>query len=337
MLAFKNLDHVQPYCRPIGVAEQSVTSRRSVLLCQEEDVAAAFELCKRQYFDDYVPYWPNPQDPSRLLMSVWVAGRAAMALEHKGEWDVQLLAHAKQLGNLDRQVTHELDMGERQAAAARDSLIDLEHKLAKANDEFSIHLVQTGANAAVEVKDVAALNQELARFKAQQLELAQAAREQGVKPLNTWAQQLRGKVEPSLAGAREFAAQVRQARPTLLVIGDDDTTRGVLTPSLRFLGYDPVIARDGNHVLSQLARTRPDAILMDIMLPGPEAVSLTRQLKALPDIAHIPIIIMSGDSRRETLISSLKAGASDFIAKPFTREVLRTKLDRLFRQQAAGI
>jgi hypothetical protein len=51
--------------------------------------------------------------------------------------------------------------------------------------------------------------------------LARAARSEGVKPMNAGAQQLRAKVEPPLAATRTFAAQVRQSRPTLLVLDDD--------------------------------------------------------------------------------------------------------------------
>ncbi|HEX3837631.1 MAG TPA: response regulator [Steroidobacteraceae bacterium] len=331
VLAFQELDQAQPYCRTIGVAEPSYVIQRTVLLCRTEDSPAALELCKRQYFDDYVAYWPQPQDRMRLPMSVWLAARAALALRRDGEAGAKLLTHAKQLGDLDRKLTHEINVGERQAATTDDSMLDLEHKLAKANDEFSKHLIEGGANAAVEIKDSEALKRDLAKFKSRQVDLARAARKQGVKPMSTWAQQLRGKVEPALAESRNFAAQVRQARPTLLVIGDDDTSRGLLTPSLRALGFDPVVARDGNHVLAQLARTRPNAILMDIVSSASEAVSLTRELKALPDIAHIPIIIVSGDSRRETLLNSLRAGASDFIAKPFTHEILRDKLGKILR------
>lgn len=100
--------------------------------------------------------------------------------------------------------------------------------------------------------------------------------------------------------------------------------------------YDPVVARDANHVLTQLARPRLNAILMDMVSSPSEAVSLTRQLKALPDITHILIIIVSGDSRRETLLSSLRAGASDFIAKPFTHEIPRAKLAKILRQPATA-
>ena len=335
VLAFRELDQAQPYCKTIGVTEAPHAIQRTVLLCKTEDSPAALELCKRQYFDDFVAYWPA-QDRMRLPMSVWLAARAAMALRRNGEAGAKLLTHAKQLGDLDRKLTHEINVGERQAATTHDSMLDLEHKLTEANDEFSKHLIEGGANGAVEVKDSEALRQDLAQFKSRQLELARAARRQGVKPMSTWALQLRGKVEPALAESRTFAAQVRQARPALLVIADDDTSRALLTPSLRALGFDPVMASDGNHVLAQLARIRPYAILMDIAASASEAVSLTRELKALPDIAHIPIIILSGDSRRETLLSSIRAGASDFIAKPFTHEILRDKLSKVLRQPVSA-
>jgi CheY-like chemotaxis protein len=336
IVAFKDLDQAQPYCRTVSDGDRALSPQRSVLLCTAEDAPAAFELCKRQYFDDYVTYWPAPSDRLRLCMSVWLAARAAMALRQKGENDAELLVHAKQLGELDRKVAHELDMGERRAAVTHETMEDLERKLVKANDDFSEHLLKTGANSAVEVKDSEALKRELAQLRDHQVGLARTARGIGVEPMSNWARQLRAKVEPSLAAPRAFASQVRQARPTLLVVAEDDTGRALLAPALRFLGYDPVIARNSNYVLSQLAEARPEAILMDTAASVTDSVSLTRQLKAIPDVAHIPIIIVSGDARRDTLISSMRAGASDFIAKPFTREVLRTKLDKLFRSSATA-
>jgi CheY-like chemotaxis protein len=333
VIAFKELDDAQPYCRAPGSSESANPPLRSVLLCKEEDAAAAFELCKRKYFDDYVIFWPTPPDRLRLPMSLWLAGRAALALHEQGETGSQLLTHAKQLGDLDRAVTREIESGESKAVAAHDSMKDLEHKLAKASEEFSNHLIG-GANAAIEVKDSGALARDLANFKTEQMELTRMARSEGVKPMNAWAQQLRAKVEPSLAATRTFAAQVRQSRPTLLVVDDDDITRGLLTPTLRSLGYNLVMVRDSREVLGELGQIEPGAILMDLTSPSADAIGLTRRLKGLPDVAHIPIIIMSGDSRRETLFNSIRAGASDFIAKPFTRDVLRTKLDRFLRRPA---
>jgi CheY-like chemotaxis protein len=331
VLAFKELDKAQPYCRSMGGPHQSISAQRTVLLCSSENAAAALEMCKRRYFDDYVPYWPAPPDRSRLPMSTWLAGRAALALRQNEENGVQLLTHAKQLGELDLKVNEEIEQGERQAATTHAAMMDLEQRLAKSNDDLTKHLVETGANAAIEVKDSDALKRDLEQFKRHQLDLARATRSAVVSPLNNWAQQLRENVGPSLSGPRTFAAKIREARPTLLVVIDDDVTRELLIPNLRSLGYDPFAVRGEKHMLAQLARTPPAAVLVDLMSPTADSEALTRQLKAQPALADIPIIIFSKDIRRETLIRSIQAGASDFIAKPFTREVLRAKLDKLLR------
>jgi DNA-binding response OmpR family regulator len=75
-----------------------------------------------------------------------------------------------------------------------------------------------------------------------------------------------------------------------------------------------------------------DAILMDIRLSDTDGINLTRQLRSIPQLAQVPVVLMSGDSRRDTLLSGIEAGATDFMAKPFTREVLRTKLDKVLRR-----
>jgi DNA-binding NarL/FixJ family response regulator len=67
------------------------------------------------------------------------------------------------------------------------------------------------------------------------------------------------------------------------------------------------------------------------LLTDSDGVTLTRQLKSLPQFAHIPIILMTGDSRRQTLFSSMQAGAVDFVARSFTRDVVRARLEKVLR------
>jgi len=210
-------------------------------------------------------------------------------------------------------------------------MLDLEHDLSTANDELSSHLVRGGANGAIEVKDSEALARDLAQFKKRQIERTRMAGDRGVKPMSAWARDLKLQVEPALSGARELATQVQRIKPVLLVVDDDVAMRDILEPVLISLGYDVSLVGGGKQALRELAHVQPDAILMDIRLTDSDGVTLTRQLKASPHLAHIPIILMTGDSRRERLISSLEAGAADFIAKPFTIGVLRAKLEKVLR------
>jgi CheY-like chemotaxis protein len=73
---------------------------------------------------------------------------------------------------------------------------------------------------------------------------------------------------------------------------------------------------------------RPDLILMDVHLPDADGVTLTQTLKEHAELASVPVLMLTGDARRETLTKSLGAGAVGFIVKPFTRDSLLAKLDR---------
>jgi PleD family two-component response regulator len=333
VLAFKGLEQAERYYLALHRFAQSIYHRphRTVLLCGKEDIEAAFDLCKKRYFDDYILYWPNPQDGLRIAMSVWLACRELLERNKEGLSGAELRTHASQLQGLDRNLTHEFEEGERQAGTAHDSLLDLEHDLSTANDELSSHLVGGGANGAIVVKDAEALARDLAQFKTRQIERTRMARDQGVQPMSTWARGLKAKVEPALMATRALANQAQQVKPRVLVVDDDRSMRDILEPVLVSMGYDVTMVGGGNQALRELTHVQPDAILMDIKLTDSDGVTLTRQLKSSPQLAHIPIILMTGDSRRERLISSLEAGAADFIAKPFTIGVLRAKLEKVLR------
>jgi PleD family two-component response regulator len=334
LMAFKTLEQAERYYLALHRFGQAIYRHRhrTILLCRKEDTVAAFELCKKRLFDEYVLYWPNPQDGLRIPMSVWLAAREIQSEHRAGPTGPELRNHANDLEVLDRNLTQELAEGARQAAVADDSLLALERALAGASDDLSRHLVSGGANGAIEVKDAGALARDLAAFKNSQIESARTARDRGLQPLNSWAKELNNKVAPALARTRALATQVRQSRPMLLVIDDDEDMRAALEPVLTSLGYDLALAASGHEALRELAHVQPDIILMDVKLTDTSGIDLTRQLRSIPRLAHTPVVLMSGDSRRDTLIHGIEAGASDFLAKPFSREVLRSKLDKVLRR-----
>ena len=67
---------------------------------------------------------------------------------------------------------------------------------------------------------------------------------------------------------------------------------------------------------------------MDVRLPGGDGVALTEQIKSTPELASIPVVMLTGEARFETLVRSMEAGAADFIVKPFTRDALVAKLGK---------
>jgi CheY-like chemotaxis protein len=331
VLAFDSLDKAQRYylgLYRLGQAVQQHT-HRTVILCSKDEVREVFDLCKKQYFDDYVLYWPHTHDGPRLAMSIWIACREMAAMKFDALRPAELLAHAKHVGDLERMVGHELADGEQRLSDARRSFLQSEHEIAAAIDDFSHRLVDSTAASWIEVKDKATLAQEIDRLKQQQIAQTRRVGTDSVRSMIEWAGRFKARVEPAFASTRTLTDKVRKVRPIVMVVDDDELARRLVSVMLDRKAYEVVFVGDGREALIQLRRMRPDVVLMDIGLPGQDGVALTQRLKASPHLADIPIIMMTGDARRATLVSSMEAGAIAFVVKPFTRESLNSNLDKV--------
>jgi CheY-like chemotaxis protein len=330
VLAFDNIEKAQRYC--LGLYRQSqVVSHyphRTVLLCTKDEVRSAFDLCKKGFFDDYVLYWPLSQDGLRLTMSVWNAAREALA---SGPSVQELLAHAAQLGAIESLLDQQLSEGGRHSVSATQTLKQAETAIGAAIDEFSQRLTHPGKAAVVELKDAAGWSREFDRLKNDSVSQAFKATADGLAPIAAWPGQLHDQLAPHRAGMRDFAKKLGQAHWIVMVVDDDEFARKLIAKALEEQKYELLFAQDGAAALGVLRRTRPNLILMDINLPDIDGVTLTRRLKATPHLANIPVLMLTGDARRETLASSMSAGAAGFIVKPFTRDSLVAKLGRFLR------
>jgi CheY-like chemotaxis protein len=118
-------------------------------------------------------------------------------------------------------------------------------------------------------------------------------------------------------------------RPIVLVVEDDEVLHALLAAMLEPAHVDVVFEADGAAALGRIQAIGPDLVLMDVMLPGGnDGVELTGRIKAIPDLAAIPVLMMTGEARLDTLVRSMEAGAADFIVKPFTREALLAKVGK---------
>ena len=330
VLAFDNIEKAQRYCLGLYRQSQVVSHHphRTVLLCTKDEVRSAFDLCKKGFFDDYVLYWPLSQDGLRLTMSVWNAAREALA---SGPSVQELLAHAEQLGAIESLLDQQLSEGGRHAVSATQTLKQAETAIGAAIDEFSQRLTHPGKAAVVELRDAAGWSREFDRLKNDSVSQAFKATADGLAPIAAWPGQLHDQLAPHRAGMRDFAKKLGQAHWIVMVVDDDEIARKLIAKALEEQKYELLFAQDGAAALGVLRRTRPNLILMDINLPDIDGVTLTRRLKATPHLANIPVLMLTGDARRETLDSSMSAGAAGFIVKPFTRDSLVAKLDRFLR------
>jgi putative two-component system response regulator len=113
---------------------------------------------------------------------------------------------------------------------------------------------------------------------------------------------------------------------TILVVDDLIENTEVLRAFLLPLGLAVRTTLCGEEALAMVAESPPDAILLDLMMPGLDGVEVCRRLKRDPKTRHIPVIIITGNSDRESNVRALEAGADDFVSKPFDRVLLEARL-----------
>jgi DNA-binding response OmpR family regulator len=114
------------------------------------------------------------------------------------------------------------------------------------------------------------------------------------------------------------------SKKTILVIDDDPDIRSGLQIRLRANGYETVFAADAATSVGQARKHKPDLIVLDLGLPGGDGFLVMGRLRAMPDLAVIPVIIVSGRDVHVNHDRALKAGARAFLQKPVENgELLR--------------
>jgi two-component system cell cycle response regulator DivK len=103
----------------------------------------------------------------------------------------------------------------------------------------------------------------------------------------------------------------------ILVVDDKEDSRRLVGKVLGHHGYEVIGAGTGEDAINIAQTQLPDLILMDIRLPGMiDGLEATRRIKALPKLAHIPILAMTASVKPEDMQTALDAGCNDFVSKP---------------------
>jgi two-component system, OmpR family, response regulator MprA len=117
---------------------------------------------------------------------------------------------------------------------------------------------------------------------------------------------------------------------TVLVVEDDRAVRDALTRALQLEGYRVLTAADGRAGLDTVSEQRPDAVILDVMMPVLDGLSACRRLRARRD--RTPVLILTARAEVPDRVSGLDAGADDYLAKPFDLEELLARLRALLRR-----
>ncbi|MEV4056777.1 response regulator transcription factor [Amycolatopsis sp. NPDC049688] len=118
----------------------------------------------------------------------------------------------------------------------------------------------------------------------------------------------------------------------ILVVDDDRAVRESLRRSLEFNGYQVQLASDGAQALEAIIADRPDAMVLDVMMPRLDGLEVARRLRSTGD--DLPILVLTARDTVSDRVSGLDAGADDYLPKPFALEELLARLRALLRRAA---
>ena len=115
----------------------------------------------------------------------------------------------------------------------------------------------------------------------------------------------------------------------ILIVDDDAEIRGLLGEYLRKQGYRATAVADGKGLRAALEQSRPDVIVLDLMLPGEDGLALCRDLRAR---SEIPIVMLTARGDETDRIVGLEMGADDYVAKPFNPRELLARVKSVLRR-----
>lgn len=117
------------------------------------------------------------------------------------------------------------------------------------------------------------------------------------------------------------------SKPRVLLVDDDEDVRHMTRVSLGFEGFEVVEAADGTTGMSMARAVRPDAIVLDVMMPGRDGIDVLRELRADAVLGDVPVVILTAKAGAEH--EGWAAGATAYLTKPFTGTALAGTIRRL--------
>jgi len=122
--------------------------------------------------------------------------------------------------------------------------------------------------------------------------------------------------------------------PIILVVDDEYYNRSLMEDFLTPLGYEVIVAQDGEQALEKVKELAPDVVLLDVMMPKADGFTVARVLKSREETKTIPIVMLTALMDMESRIKAFELGADDFFTKPVSLVELKARMQSLIKIKA---
>lgn len=123
----------------------------------------------------------------------------------------------------------------------------------------------------------------------------------------------------------------------VLIVEDEEALGTLLKYNLTKEGFETILVRDGEEALLRVEEERPDAVVLDWMLPSVSGIEVCRRLRAGPETQNIPVVMLTARSEESDKIRGLETGADDYLTKPFSMGELAARIRAVLRRIRPGL
>lgn len=119
----------------------------------------------------------------------------------------------------------------------------------------------------------------------------------------------------------------------ILVVDDFSTMRRIVKNLLRQLGFENIEeAEDGAQAYSKLKGGNFGFIVSDWNMPNMDGLELLKKVRSDPELKHTPVLMVTAEAEKDKVITAIQAGVNNYVVKPFTGEILKEKMDKIFEK-----
>lgn len=110
---------------------------------------------------------------------------------------------------------------------------------------------------------------------------------------------------------------------------DSDSLVKLMTYKLQNEGFDLTVFTNGENVYETVIAEKPDLVILDLMMPIKDGLTILKEIKSNPETSSIPVIMLTTNAEEDTILKALESGANEYITKPFSTAVLLAKIKKI--------
>ena len=120
---------------------------------------------------------------------------------------------------------------------------------------------------------------------------------------------------------------------SILICDDDELVLDLIEYRLISRGYEIIRAKDGEELLQAASSRKPQLIILDAIMPKLDGFEALKRLKAIPEVADIPVVMLTARKGERDIVSALENGAEDYLVKPFIPDELITRVQKILAKR----